>query len=158
MDRLWAPWRMAYIAAPPADECFLCRAWKSRSPGKHYILKKGRTAFVVMNIYPYSNGHLMVASAQHVGHPDDLPAAARAEMAETVTACLKVLDKAMKPKGYNIGVNIGQCAGAGLADHLHVHIVPRWPGDTNYMPVLSDVKVISEHIDDTYRKLKRYFK
>ncbi len=158
MERLWAPWRMKYITAPPAGECFLCRAWASTAPAKHYVLRKGKAVFVVMNIYPYGNGHLMVASAAHVGRPDDLPPKARAEMTETVNDCLKVLEKAMGPKGFNVGVNLGQCAGAGVEDHLHVHVVPRWPGDTNYMPILSDVKVISEHLDETYRKLKRYFK
>lgn len=157
MKRLWAPWRMKYITSPPGDECFLCKAWESGDMKEHYVLARGEQAFVIMNLHPYNNGHLMVASAEHRGDPDRVSPAVRAEIMELVNYSVRVLKEAVSPHGFNIGLNLGQVAGAGVSDHLHVHIVPRWSGDTNFMPILSDVKVISEHIEDTYLKLKKIF-
>jgi ATP adenylyltransferase len=131
----------------------LCRAWKSQDFEKHYVLKKGVNSFVIMNTYPYNNGHLMVASAAHKGDFEDIGIEVRSEIMELVSDSIGVLKEAISPHGFNVGINLGQVAGAGLTDHLHVHILPRWQGDTNYMPLLADVKVISEHLDDTYRKI-----
>jgi ATP adenylyltransferase len=158
VERLWAPWRMTYITSGQTEPgCFLCRAWKAGDPASHRVLHKGERAFVIMNLYPYNNGHLMVALAGHVG---DLAAAgpeARAELMELTSLSVGALREAFSPDAFNVGVNLGKAAGAGVEDHLHVHVVPRWNGDTNFMPVLSDVKVVSEHIDATFEKLKPLF-
>jgi ATP adenylyltransferase len=158
MKRIWAPWRMKYILSEEEKGCFLCRAWESPESAAHHVLKKGEEAFVIMNAYPYNNGHLMVACAAHAGELNDVTATARAEVMELVNYSVERLRKAFSPHGFNVGINLGTTAGAGLTDHLHVHIVPRWEGDTNYMPLLGEVKVISEHLDETYRKLSEYFK
>ena len=157
MKRLWAPWRMEYINHQLEEECFLCRAWESEDPEKHYVLKKGEASFVIMNTYPYNNGHLMVASAAHQGGLEEIGGSVRGEIMELVSDSVRVLKEAISPHGFNVGINLGQSAGAGLTDHLHVHILPRWQGDTNYMPLLADVKVISEHLDDTYGKIVERF-
>jgi len=157
MKKLWAPWRMEYINSPPGEDCFLCRAWNSGEDEKHYVLRKGKASFIIMNTYPYNNGHLMVASAAHTGGLEEVGRDVRSEIMEMVNYSVRALKAAISPHGFNVGVNLGQIAGAGLTDHLHVHIVPRWQGDTNFMPLLADTKVISEHLDETYRKIIGHF-
>ncbi len=158
MKMLWAPWRMKYITSPPEDTCFLCAAWRSREEKRHLVLHKGSVAFVLMNRYPYNNGHLMVACSRHLGDLDAVGAQVRAEILELVNLSVKVLKDAVSPHGFNVGVNLGKIAGAGMDDHLHVHVVPRWNGDTNYMPVLAETKVMPEHLDATFEKLRPFFK
>ncbi len=156
-DHLWAPWRMTYITAPEPEGCFLCRAWESPDQAAHHVLLKGSRAFVIMNLYPYNNGHLMVATAAHLGDLEGAGAETRVEVMELVNLSVQALREAFFPEGFNIGVNLGKVAGAGVDDHLHVHVVPRWRGDTNFMPVCGEVKVISEHIESSYAKLLNYF-
>jgi ATP adenylyltransferase len=118
------------------------------------IVKRGRLAFVLMNRYPYTTGHLMVAPYRHVATMNDLEEAEACEVMSLLAWCESILAKAIKPDGFNVGINIGKCAGAGVPGHIHVHIVPRWEGDTNFMPVVSETKVLPEVLTDTYRKIK----
>lgn len=158
MKILWAPWRMDYIEAPQKKDCIFCDKPKESSDKENYILYKGKLSFVMMNIYPYNNGHLMVSPYKHVSSLLDLEREDLIDLTLLTQASLQVLEKAFKPDGFNVGINIGKSAGAGFADHIHIHIVPRWSGDTNFMPVLSETKVMPEHLDSTYKKLLPLFK
>ncbi|RLI08684.1 hypothetical protein DRO32_01900, partial [Candidatus Bathyarchaeota archaeon] len=134
---LWAPWRMAYITrAHEAGGCLLCRLHEEGKDEENKIIYRGRTCFIVLNIYPYNTGHVMVAPYRHVAYPTDLTEEEMLELWETVNMAMRAIEMAYSPHGFNIGMNIGRVAGAGVEDHLHVHVVPRWLGDTNFMPVL----------------------
>jgi len=155
---LWAPWRIEYILAPKGDEeCFICKGARSPQDRGSLVLHMGKGALVILNRYPYNPGHLMVAPLRHVASLGDLGGEERAELMDLLALSVEILKSVMSPGGFNIGVNMGKAAGAGLEDHLHIHVVPRWEGDTNFMPVLADVKVVPEHIEESYRKLKRAF-
>ena len=155
MENLWAPWRMAFITpkTPPPPGCIFCTQPAEHRDAEHHILYRGEHCFMMLNLYPYSNGHLMVAPYQHVGALEQLDAATLADMMAQAQLALKALRLAMNPDGFNMGINQGKVAGAGFAEHIHYHIVPRWSGDTNFMPVLADVKVMPEHIDAVYERL-----
>ena len=154
MDQLWAPWRLAYIANPPKPDddpgCFLCRGLTDHDDRRHHIILRTARSAVVLNRFPYNNGHLLVAPLAHKGRLDELDAAELLDLQETLRRMVGVLDGAMTPDGYNVGLNLGKVAGAGLPGHLHWHIVPRWNGDTNFMPVLADAKVIPQALDALY--------
>ena len=153
MENLWAPWRIKYIETPKKSEsCIFCNALDE--PEKKFVLAKNDHAMVMMNIYPYNPGHLMVAPIRHVGDFKNLTTDEYIAIGELIKKSIEVLEKTMKPEGFNIGINLGMVAGAGVKDHIHVHIVPRWCGDTNFMPVTADVKVLSESLEETYKKLK----
>ncbi|GAC1459902.1 MAG: HIT domain-containing protein [Ktedonobacterales bacterium] len=156
MEHIWAPWRMAYINADsPKDEgCFLCTMPQQRDDEANLIAARGERCFVILNRFPYNNGHLMVAPYQHVPTIEHLDAASLTEMMTLAQQCLAALRTAMHPDGFNMGINQGKVAGAGLADHVHFHIVPRWNGDTNFMPVLADVKVMPDLLQNTYRQIR----
>jgi ATP adenylyltransferase len=161
MHNLWAPWRMAYILSgdDKPEECIFC-AFPARGPEQHkrcLILHADDTVFVIMNKYPYNNGHVMVVPRRHVGDPIDLTAAEYGTCAEAVRRATAALGKALSPQGFNVGMNLGRGAGAGIDKHCHWHIVPRWNGDTNFMPVIGDVKVISEHLEVTYDRLAPFY-
>jgi ATP adenylyltransferase len=143
-DRLWAPWRSRYIYSRKKKKCIFCK------PGD-YVLEKTRHSFSMLNIYPYNNGHVMVAPSRHVKSLEYLKAQELKDLMDLVVKTKKVLDKKIRPHGYNIGLNIGKAAGAGFAGHIHIHIVPRWAGDTNFMPAASGTKVISESLDVMYK-------
>ena len=152
-EALWAPWRLEYVqGGADADECIFCAA--GANEGHEHVVRRGERAYVVMNLYPYSNGHLMVAPYRHLAGPGDLDASERAEMWSLLDESVQALTAAMSPHGFNAGINIGRAAGAGVEGHLHLHVVPRWNGDTNFMPVLADVKVMPEHITRTAEKLR----
>jgi ATP adenylyltransferase len=156
MKKIWAPWRMEYIAGekkPDKEKCFLCSA--AAGEDDSLVLVRKPRAFVIMNRYPYSNGHLMVAPNRHVGKIEELTDEELLEMMGLVRTISVVMQEEMSVDGLNIGVNMGKAAGAGLEEHLHVHVVPRWIGDTNYMPVIGETKVISEHLYATCEKLKK---
>lgn len=153
MERLWAPWRIQYVRAPKTNECIFCTKPKEMQDSKNLILMRGARAFVIMNAYPYNPGHLMVAPYRHVGEFDRLSEGELIDVMRYVQLSMRLLKRVMSPHGFNIGVNQGKIAGAGIADHVHVHIVPRWTGDTNFMPVLADTKVVVEEIRSTYSKL-----
>lgn len=160
MKNLWAPWRAEYIYCaggnkPSKDKrhCLFCRLQRETDDRANLILCRGRLAFVVMNRFPYNNGHLMVAPYRHADTLEKLTADEMAEAMALVQRALAVLRGAFKPHGFNVGANLGQVAGAGVAGHVHIHVVPRWNGDTNFMPALAATKVISQHLEDTFDRL-----
>jgi ATP adenylyltransferase len=157
MEQLWAPWRMAYIKrAPSPDEpgCFLCSYASRRDDEATYVLSRSEHCFAVLNLYPYNPGHLMVAPYAHVPSIEDLDTSALTDLMTLSQRMLAALRATMQPDGFNMGINQGKVAGAGLAEHVHLHIVPRWNGDTNFMPVLGDVKVIPDLLANTYQQLR----
>jgi len=154
MERLWAPWRIKYIKMEKPKGCIFCEKVKEERDEENLILYRGENAFIIMNAFPYNNGHLMVAPYRHVPTLENLDDDELLEVFKLVNFSLKILRKVMKPDGFNIGVNIGRVAGAGIEEHVHVHVVPRWNGDTNFMPVIADTKVISEGLNETYKNLK----
>jgi ATP adenylyltransferase len=158
MDTLWAPWRMDYIQGPKQDGCFLCEILRAGGDDRaNLVLKRGRACAVVMNRYPYNNGHLMVAPYRHVAALADLTPEERVEMMDLLAASVAALAAAMSPDGFNAGINLGRVAGAGLETHLHQHLVPRWNGDTNFMPVIAETKVIPQALDDLWTALRPRF-
>lgn len=160
MKQLWAPWRMTYIRGEnerPDDGCIFCVRDRQGEERERLILHRGEHAFVLMNKYPYTNGHLMVAPYRHSADPGELTAAEVMEMHRLLILGRDVLRQCIAPQGFNIGMNLGQVAGAGITDHLHQHIVPRWGGDTNFMPVFADVRVIPQHLEATYDLLAEGF-
>jgi len=157
MERIWAPWRIQYIQADKPDGCILCEKPVEDNDSQNYILYRGEKNFVILNSYPYNPGHLMVAPYRHVSSPEELNEEERNEHFEIVSRCINVLRQVLNPGGFNVGMNIGKTAGAGIEDHIHTHVVPRWQGDTNFMSVLADVRVIPEALADTYQKLKGKF-
>ncbi|MEW5947556.1 MAG: HIT domain-containing protein [bacterium] len=155
MKNLWAPWRMEYILSEKKPGCIFCEKPAETSDRKNLILHRGEKCYIIMNLYPYNNGHLMVVPYRHeetLGALDDDSIAQMMILTRKITA---VLDALMKPQGYNVGLNVGRVAGAGIHEHIHLHVVPRWLGDSNFMPVVSDSKVINEHILETYDKIRR---
>jgi ATP adenylyltransferase len=154
MDQLWAPWRLSYVAAAKAPAagaaCFLCQGLAADDDRANLIVLRTPLSVVFLNRFPYNNGHLLIAPRQHKGRLDELTAAELLETMETLRHAVAALDGLMHPDGYNVGLNLGAAAGAGLPGHLHWHVVPRWHGDTNFMPVLTDVKVIVQSLDALY--------
>jgi ATP adenylyltransferase len=147
---------MEYInKAANESGCFLCQKPKEDDDVSNLILYRGKHNFIVLNVYPYNTGHLMVAPYRHIGDPSQLSEDEAREHLGLVKLGLQLLTKAMSPEGFNIGMNLGRAAGAGVADHIHTHIVPRWQGDTNFMPVISNTKVLPESLSSTYQKLKK---
>ena len=155
MDRLWAPWRMAYIksAKENDEECIFCAKPKQNKDEENLILKRGRKAFIIMNRFPYNNGHVMVSPYRHVASVVDLDDEEGLEVMKLVSLSIRALSEALNPDAFNIGINLGRVAGAGIADHVHIHVVPRWQGDTNFMTVIANTKVMPELLEETYRKL-----
>ena len=156
MERLWAPWRMAYINGIEEEvPCFLCAAIANAADdARNLVVWRTRDVICVMNRFPYNSGHLMIAPCRHGGELAGLSAPERAFLFDGVVSAKALLEKTLKPHGFNIGLNLGRAAGAGLIDHLHFHVVPRWDGDTNFMPVLADTKVMPQSLSDLYAKLK----
>jgi ATP adenylyltransferase len=154
MEKLWAPWRMAYLEVLAPAGCIFCLKPAEGRDEEQWILHRGERAFVMLNAFPYNNGHLMVAPYRHTADLESLSSEEQSEIFGLTRLCVSLLRAAYKPDGYNIGMNLGKVAGAGVADHLHMHLVPRWNGDTNFMPVIADTKVLSESLDHTYRKLR----
>ncbi len=171
MDQLWAPWRMAYIQSDvkeettPVDElnfhpgadsnCFICQALADTQHRKQrYVVSVGELTLTVLNKFPYNNGHILVTPQRHVGQLSDLTPQEHAELMQQVTLTVEKLKKLMNPDGFNIGLNLGRVAGAGLPGHLHWHIVPRWNGDTNFMPVFANIKVIPQSLDALWEALQ----
>jgi ATP adenylyltransferase len=151
---MWAPWRLAYVAAPKppgqSEPCFLCQGLAQDDDRRNLIALRTPLSVVTLNRYPYNNGHLLVAPQAHVGRLDELTPDVLLDIQTTLQRLVRVLDQIIRPEGYNVGLNLGRVAGAGLPGHLHWHLVPRWPGDTNFMSVVSDVRVISQSLDALY--------
>lgn len=160
MKRMWSPWRSRHIEKVSADgnygvsDIFVRIGNEPERDAENLVLWRGETLYVVMNLYPYNNGHLLVVPFRPVENYVDLTGEEQVEMARTLGHCTSWLSEALRPEGFNIGINIGIAAGAGIPNHLHAHVIPRWSGDTNFMPVAADVKVIPESMEETYRKLK----
>jgi ATP adenylyltransferase len=153
VKQLWAPWRLEYIKS--ADEepgCLFCDA-AAGDDEERLVVRRGTRAIVILNKFPYSSGHFMVAPVRHVGEFGDLEADEALELHRLASSGMGALAETYAPQGYNVGWNLGRIAGAGVVDHVHMHVVPRWAGDTNFMPVLADVKVLPEHLEDTRRRL-----
>jgi len=157
MDYLWAPWRMEYILGKKKRGCFLCKKLKEKKDKERLVLYQGQHVFVIMNKFPYTNGHLMVVPQRHCLNLEQLNTEELKELFELLKVSVRALKASLHPHGFNVGMNIGKMGGAG-EDHLHLHIVPRWPGDTNFMPVLGETRVISEYLEETYEKLRSAFK
>jgi ATP adenylyltransferase len=157
MKYVWAPWRIEYIKAEKPAGCIFCDKPKENKDKKNYILYRGKKNFIMLNSYPYNPGHLLVAPYRHIGNLEELTEIERNEHYELVSRSIVVLKKVLKPIGLNIGANLGRVAGAGIEDHFHSHIVPRWQGDNNFMPVLGDAKVIPQALADTYNSLAGCF-
>jgi len=156
MRYLWAPWRMDYILGKKKKGCFFCEKLKEKKNKKNLILYQGECVFVVMNKYPYNNGHLMVVPKRHCLNLEQLNDTELKELFNLLKVSVRVLKASFHPHGFNIGINIGRMGGAG-EDHLHLHIVPRWAGDTNFMPVIGETKIIPEYLERTYQKLHSAF-
>ena len=154
MKIIWAPWRIEYIRSPKHDGCIFCDFPKENRDKERLILYRGEHCFIIMNNYPYNPGHVMIAPYRHVGKWEDLTDQELLEMMQLSQLVIKALKKTMNPHGFNMGVNLGRVAGAGIDDHVHLHIVPRWNGDTNFMPVIADTKVIPESLEEAYDELK----
>lgn len=165
-ERLWAPWRLGYIQgerpAPAKDlalpagadpACFLCRGAADRADRENLVVYRGRFSLAILNRYPYNNGHVLVAPREHLPRLDQLSAETHAEMIETISKLVAAIERTMNAAGFNVGLNLGRAAGAGVPGHLHWHLVPRWSGDTNFMPVLGGVDVISQALDAAWELL-----
>jgi ATP adenylyltransferase len=157
MKQLWCPWRIQYILGPKADACVFCLPEYKDEDEERLILHRGMRNFVVMNKYPYNNGHLLIAPYRHVMHIRDLDADESGEAVTLLQRCAGVLEEHFSPHGINIGLNLGEAAGAGIREHMHFHLVPRWNGDSSFMAVMDEVRVIPEHLHSTYCALKKYF-
>ncbi|MGE4298561.1 MAG: HIT domain-containing protein [Desulfovibrionaceae bacterium] len=156
MDVLWAPWRLDYILGPKPDTCVFCLPEHTDEDRQRRVLYRGRHCFVIMNIFPYNNGHLMVTPYRHVMQLTDLDQTETHEIMDLIQTCSAILKERFRPGGINVGLNLGEAAGAGIREHLHFHLVPRWNGDASFM-ALSGTRVIPEHIDSTYDALKPLF-
>ena len=157
MKVLWAPWRIKYITGDKEEGCIFCKKPKEGNDKDNLILYTGETSFIIMNRYPYSNGHLMTVPYKHTNSFSDLTQDERLDLMNLTAKCLDIL-QVIKPEGFNIGMNLGRTGGAGIDDHLHFHIVPRWSGDNNFMPVIGDVRVMPEYLEETYETLRKHLK
>lgn len=155
MDTIFAPWRMEYLKGEKPEGCVFC---KCSIRCDEYVIYEGKSVFVMLNRYPYVNGHLMIIPVRHTGKIEDLSANERSEIFALLDTSIRALKEAMNPDGFNIGMNIGKAAGAGIEEHIHVHVIPRWEGDTNFMSVVNDVRVIPEDVQTTAARLAPLFK
>ena len=159
-ERIWAPWRLAYVkeaGKDPDEECIFCAKPAAGDDEASLIVHRGESAFVILNKYPYTSGHLMVAPFDHIGRLDEIPAATITEVMDLVQQGIRLLEETYGPQGYNVGVNQGRAAGAGVEHHIHFHVVPRWGGDTNFMSSVGESRVIPQALEETYDQLKDGF-
>lgn len=158
--RIWAPWRLAYVTDAAKDieeQCIFCAKPAAEDDKANLIVHRGASSFVILNLFPYTNGHLMVAPYAHIGRFQEIPAATLAEMMELAQRAMDRLERAYEPHGFNVGFNQGRVAGAGVEHHIHMHVVPRWAGDNNFMPVIADTKVMPQSIEQSYEALEGAF-
>ena len=153
-DNIWTPWRGEYVSAPQEPGCVFCRSLEDCDNPEKLVVAIGEQAFIILNLFPYTSGHLMVVPKRHIAGMDELKEGEWAEMGKLLTAAQEALKSLYNPHGFNVGINLGKAAGAGIADHLHMHLVPRWNGDTNFLPVMTDVRVIPHHMEKIYADLK----
>ena len=158
MDRLWAPWRIGYVSSADKEEvCFLCAAAGANDDRASLVVRRGEHCFAILNRYPYNNGHVMIAPYAHKADLPDLTDDERSEMMSLVLDVQEALRATMAPHGFNVGINIGAAAGAGVPGHIHAHILPRWTGDTNFVSTVSDLKIISQSLEESYDLITRHF-
>jgi len=157
MKRLWAPWRMQYLEEPSPAGCFFCIATTGVDTAAHLLVAREGGVLTMLNKYPYGHGHLLVAPFRHVASPEDLTDGEYDALMRAVRRAARTLRAAFKPEGMNLGMNLGRAGGAGIADHCHWHLLPRWNGDTNFMPVIGDVKVMSEHLHATFERVRAHY-
>jgi len=155
---LWAPWRMGYILREETEGCIFCEKPKRGEDARNFIVERGEQCYAILNLYPYSNGHTLVAPYRHIARMQDLSAEERDEMMHIAQRLVEALGGCLHADGFNVGLNQGRIAGAGIDQHLHLHVVPRWQGDTNFMPVISAAKVIPQSLEETYRVLTEALK
>jgi ATP adenylyltransferase len=159
-QRIWAPWRLEYVKDASKDkesECIFCAAVGAEDDAAMLIVHRGERCFVILNKFPYTNGHLMVAPYEHVASLQELDSATVAELMALVQRGMTALESSYSPHGYNVGVNQGRVAGAGVEHHIHMHVVPRWGGDTNFMPVLGDTRVMNQTLEDSFETVRKAF-
>jgi ATP adenylyltransferase len=156
--RLWAPWRLQYLKGEKSDECIFCSKPELGDDERALIAHRGHACYVILNAFPYTNGHVMIAPYEHVGDLRGLSADASTELMALTQRSLDAVERVYGPEGFNIGANLGEVAGAGFAGHVHMHVVPRWKGDTNFMPVVADTRVMPEALPDSWRKLQAAFR
>lgn len=149
----WAPWRMSFILEKNEEGCIFCKLPQEKNDKKNLILYRGKSCFIILNKYPYNNGHLMVVPYRHTNDLSQLNKNEYSEMMHLASISVQAFQTSLRSQGHNLGMNLGEAAGAGIKDHLHLHIVPRWAGDTNFMPILADTKVLVEHLSKTYQRL-----
>jgi len=155
LDYIWTPWRMKYIQERHNEAgCVFCLAAEAEDSVENLVFNRGEAVFMILNRYPYTSGHIMCVPYVHVDRLQDLPRVARVELMDMVSKAVEVLQSVYEPQGFNIGLNLGEVAGAGIADHLHMHIVPRWGGDTNFMSAVGQTRVLPESLLETYRRVK----
>lgn len=157
MQRLWAPWRVKYVTSLDKKQhgCVFCRILKEKKDAKNFIFKRFRHSFAVFNIFPYNNGHVLIVVNRHVGELEKLNRNEKEDLWNLLEASKSLLQKVLKPDGFNVGINLGRAAGAGFPGHLHIHLVPRWGGDVNFMPIIANTKVISQSMKALYSKIKK---
>jgi ATP adenylyltransferase len=154
--RLWAPWRLQYLKGEKSSDCIFCSK-PALADDEGFIVHRGSSCYVILNAFPYTSGHVMVAPYEHVGDLRELAAETSAELMDLTQRSLAAIERVYGPQGYNLGMNLGEVAGAGFAGHVHMHVVPRWEGDTNFMPVVGDTRVLPEALPDSWRKLRDAF-
>jgi ATP adenylyltransferase len=158
MDRLWSPWRYQYIStAGQATGCIFCSKGAERRDESNYVVARGRYCFVLLNLYPYTSGHLMIAPYEHVATLEETPEETLLDMMRLTRDAESHLRAVYRPEGLNVGMNIGKCAGAGVAGHIHMHVLPRWTGDANFMTTVAETRVVPEELETTYQRLRRAF-
>jgi len=158
MERIWAPWRMKYILSDKVEGCIFCEKVAEEDDENNLILYRGGSCFLILNTFPYNCGHLMVVPYRHIGEVEKLEESESLELMRLTQLSVQTLKSILNPEGFHLGMNLGRVSGAGVEGHLHIHIVPRWNGDTNFMPLLADTKVLSESLRETYKKLVQGFK
>lgn len=161
MDSLWAPWRMEFIEGKRQKKegmpCVFCELGSAKPDSKNLVLARAEFTYIVLNRFPYTNGHLMVVPYSHVAHLKELPPKTHEEILRLTSATLDILSEQLHAEGFNCGMNVGRAAGGGIVDHFHWHVVPRWSGDTNFLPVLGETRIMSEYLSETYDRLKKSF-
>ncbi len=158
MDRLWSPWRYRYVSQESADGCIFCEKAAEQRDDENFIVYRGERNFVILNLYPYTTGHLMIAPYEHVATLEEAAEETLLEMMRLTRLADRSLRAAYKPRGINLGMNVGECAGAGVAGHIHMHVLPRWPADANFMTTVGETRVLPEDLPTTYRRLAEAFR
>ncbi len=158
MDRLWSPWRYQYVSQPPAGGCLFCTKAAEQRDQENYVVYRAERNFVILNLYPYTSGHLMIAPYEHVAALEDAAEETLLEMMTLTRLASRALRSVYNPRGLNIGMNVGECAGAGVAAHIHMHVLPRWPADASFITTVGETRVIPEALPDTYRRLAEAFR